>query len=53
MRSLSIIGTKGPYPSVDVLRAAFGSEKGSESRHEREVPDPKVDKQEVLETRPS
>jgi hypothetical protein len=53
MRSLSIIGTKGPYPSADVLRAAFRSEKGSERRHEREVPDPKVDKQEVLETRPS
>ena len=46
MKSLSIIGTKGPYPSADVLRAAFRLEKGSERRHEREVPDPKVDNQE-------
>jgi hypothetical protein len=53
MKSLSIIGTKGPYPSADRLRAAFRSEMGSERRNEREVPDPKLDKHEVPETRPS
>jgi hypothetical protein len=51
MKSLSMMGTKGPNPSADVLRAAFSSEKGRERKHEREFPESKVDRQEVFETR--
>jgi hypothetical protein len=46
-----MIGAKGPNPSAEVLRAAFSSEKGRERRHEREVPEFKVEKQDVFETR--
>jgi hypothetical protein len=51
MKSLSMIGTNGPYPSAEVLRAAFRSEKGSERRHESEDPESKLDRQEVLDTK--
>jgi hypothetical protein len=51
IKSLSMMGTNGPIPSADVLRAAFSSENGRERRHEREVPESRVDKHEVFETR--
>jgi hypothetical protein len=51
IKSLSMMGTNGPIPSADVLRAAFNSRKGRERRHEREFAESKVDEHEVFDTR--
>jgi hypothetical protein len=53
MKSSSIIGTNGPKPPANVLKAAFSSGKERERRHERDSPESKVDAQEVFDTRPS
>lgn len=51
MKSLSMTGTKGPRPWVEMLSAELSSSNGRPRRQARDVPFERVDAQEVLVTR--